>query len=129
MKYTTLACNTYCLCFLSPVHHKRGNTLHFQDQPKCSKIQTNQYRLFKTRDGKYIEKEVQNAGYKSLKTTLFMFSGFVQICELSCEFQKNVCENVISPVGNWRKLQSFQRYNYLILINGIFGDKKEVFIC
>lgn len=58
-----------------------------------------------------------------------MFSGFVQICELSCEFQKNVCENVISPVGNWRKLQSFQRYNYLILINGIFGDKKEVFIC
>lgn len=77
-----LACNTYCLCFLSPVHHKRGNTLHFQDQPKCSKIQTNQYRLFKTRDGKYIEKEVQMLAIKVLKlpcsclVVLFKFANY-----------------------------------------------------
>lgn len=57
--------------------------------------------------------EVENGWLqKTLKPTLFVCSGFVQIRELSFKFQKkkkNVHKNVISPVGKWRKLQCFQR--------------------
>lgn len=36
---------------LFPVHYQWGHTFYFQDQLKCSKIQTDQYWLFKTWNG------------------------------------------------------------------------------